>query len=75
MLFITPTSPDALTRFFHDRTQGGWPFRERRFLVVRCGTERSFAIRVPQTMKTALEAQAWTWGLEPDQFVRPEVRT
>ena len=44
------------------------------FLRVRCGTGRTFALPVPPEMKTARQANAWTWGLEPDQY-RPEVRT
>ena len=47
-----------------------------RFLQVQCGTGRTFAIPVPPTVETALEANAWTYGLEDvlDQF-KPEVRT
>ena len=44
------------------------------FLRVTCGTGRRFALPVPPEMKTALEANAWTWGLEPHQY-KPEVRT
>lgn len=44
------------------------------FLRVRCGTGRNFALPVPPEMKTALEANAWTWELEPHQY-KPEVRT
>ena len=49
---------------------------KERFLQVRCGTGRTFAIPVPGTVKTALEANAWTYGLDDvlDQF-KPEVRT
>jgi hypothetical protein len=46
-----------------------------RFLRVRCGTGREFAIPVPPGMKTALQAQAWTWGLDEKNFIKPEVRT
>lgn len=47
-----------------------------KFLQVLCGTGRTFAIPVPPEMKTALEAQAWTWGLSPSEFgAGPEVRT
>lgn len=46
-----------------------------RFLKVQCGTGRTFALPVPPTMKTALEAQAWTWGMDVKEFKRPEVRT
>ena len=47
---------------------------DEKFLRVRCGTGRNFALPVPQDMKTALEANAWTWGLEPNEY-RPEIRT
>jgi hypothetical protein len=47
---------------------------KERFLRVVCGTKRSFAIPVPPTMKTALEANAWTWGLDANSY-QPEVRT
>lgn len=46
-----------------------------RFLRVRCGTGRMFAIPVPPDMKTALEAQSWTWDLNAKDFEIPEVRT
>jgi len=46
-----------------------------RFLRVQCGTMREFALPVPPKMKTAIEAQAWTWGLDPKEFAKPEVRT
>ena len=49
--------------------------RREVFLRVRCGTGRTFAIPVPPETKTAMEAQAWTWGLDLPQFMRPEVRT
>ena len=48
---------------------------KEKFLRVRCGTGRSFALPVPPNMKTALEAQAWTWGLDKTSFLKPEVRT
>lgn len=44
------------------------------YLRVQCGTGRSFAIPVPPECKTALEANAWTYGLEPWEY-KPEVRT
>jgi len=47
---------------------------EENFLRVACGTGRKFAIPVPLEMETALQANAWTWGLEPHQY-KPEVRT
>jgi hypothetical protein len=46
-----------------------------RFLRVRCGTGRQFALPVPRNMKTAIAAQAWTWGLPTKEFKRPEIRT
>ena len=47
---------------------------EEKFLRVHCGTGRQFALPVPPKMKTALQANAWTWGLSPQQY-KPEVRT
>jgi len=44
------------------------------FLRVMCGTGREFAIPVPPNMKTALEANAWTYGVDPAGY-KPEVRT
>jgi hypothetical protein len=46
-----------------------------RFLQVRCGTSRIFCLPVPREMKTALEANLWTYGLENDRSFIPEVRT
>ncbi|WP_230690798.1 hypothetical protein, partial [Streptococcus pneumoniae] len=46
-----------------------------RFLRVKCGTGRTFALPVPPTMQTALEAQAWTWDIPASQFTVPEIRT
>ena len=45
------------------------------FLKVLCGTGREFAIPVPPNMKTALEANAWTYGLDGDVLRQLEVRT
>lgn len=45
-----------------------------KFLFVKCGTGRNFAIPVPPEMRTALEANAWTYGLKPTEYA-PEVRT
>lgn len=44
------------------------------YLRVQCGTGRGFAIPVPPECKTALEANAWTYGLETWEY-KPEVRT
>jgi len=47
-----------------------------KFLRVMCGTKREFALPVPPTMLTALQANAWTFGFDDvRQFVKPEVRT
>lgn len=49
---------------------------KERFLKVLCGTKREFAMPVPPTMKTALEAQAWMQGFDNvDDFMPPEIRT
>lgn len=45
-----------------------------KFLRVTCGTGRQFALPVPPDMKTALQANAWTYGLNADAYC-PEVRT
>jgi hypothetical protein len=45
-----------------------------RFLQVKCGTGRQFALPVPPDMKSAIQANAWTYGLDPKDF-SPEVRT
>jgi hypothetical protein len=47
---------------------------KERFLQVRCGTGRDFCIPVPREMTTALQANAWTYGLDAINF-KPEVRT
>ena len=47
---------------------------KERFLRVLCGTGREFAIPVPPTVTTALEANAWTYNL-PAKLYHPEVRT
>jgi hypothetical protein len=47
-----------------------------KFLKVLCGTGRTFAIPVPPNMNTALQAQAWTWNMEVEDFGEgPEIRT
>ena len=43
------------------------------FLRVRCGTGRTFVLPVPPNMRTAREANSWTWGLQPSEY-KPEVR-
>ncbi|RVU38425.1 hypothetical protein EOI86_03830 [Hwanghaeella grinnelliae] len=47
---------------------------QERFLRVTCGTGRRFALPVPPHVTTALEANAWTYGLDADAY-KPEVRT
>jgi len=46
-----------------------------RFLRVQCGTGRQFALPVPPRMQTAMQANAWTYGLDEAEFFKPEVRT
>lgn len=47
-----------------------------RFLRVMCGTKREFAMPVPPTTKTAMEAQAWMLGFDSvEEFMPPEIRT
>lgn len=48
---------------------------KEKFLKVQCGTNRTFAIPVPPEAKTALEAQAALFGLTPEEFQIPEIRT
>lgn len=45
-----------------------------RFLRVQCATGRMFVLPVPRDIKTALQAQAWTWNIDEKDFIRPEVR-
>jgi hypothetical protein len=44
------------------------------FLKVRCGTKREFCLPVPAEMRTARQANAWTFQLEPNEL-QLEVRT
>lgn len=44
------------------------------FLQVLCATGRTMVLRVPPTMRTAREANAWTNGLPVEDF-KPELRT
>jgi len=48
---------------------------KERFLKVQCGTGRTFVLPVDPSCKTALEANLWTYGLEPDHNFIPEIRT
>jgi hypothetical protein len=45
-----------------------------RFLKVECGTGREFVLSVPTEMRTARQANAWTYGIDPDEL-NLEVRT
>ena len=49
-------------------------FEPARFLRVRCATGRTFVLAVPREMRTAREANAWTYGFGPDEF-KLEART
>ena len=49
-------------------------YEPQKFLRVRCGTGRNFALPVPPEMTTARQANAWTWGLGANQY-KPEIRT
>jgi hypothetical protein len=46
-----------------------------RYLRVRCGTGRKFAVCVPPEINTVLDAQAWMQGLNRSDFAIPEIRT
>ncbi len=46
-----------------------------RFLRVTCGTKRQFALPVPPTVKTALDANAWTYDIPADLLKMKEFRT
>ena len=48
---------------------------KERFLKVQCGTGREFAIPVPPEMQTAIQASAWTYGIDELDTYKPEVRT
>ncbi len=47
---------------------------KERFLRVKCGTGRQFVLPVPPEMRSARQANAWTYGIEPKEF-QPEIRT
>jgi hypothetical protein len=48
---------------------------DSRFVLVKCATGRDFALPVPREMKTALEANAWTYDIKPIDLETLEVRT
>ncbi len=47
---------------------------EMKLLKVECGTGREFYVVPPQGATTALEANAGTWQLKPEEY-KPEIRT
>ena len=64
------TNPEIGTLLEVDLPEAG----KCRFLKVLCGTKREFVLAVPVEVKTALEAQAWTYNINPAEFA-VEVRT
>lgn len=48
---------------------------KEKFLRVLCGTGRKFALPVPPQMKTALEANAWTYAVDTQVLKALEART
>lgn len=48
---------------------------KERFIRVRCGTGREFAIPVPPDTQTALAGNAWTYGIDNDLLKLKEYRT
>ena len=56
------------------KPENTWDDGKARFIKVRCGTGRDFALPVPVNMVTAAEAVAWTYGLDPSTY-QPEIRT
>ena len=46
-----------------------------RFLRVLCGTKREFSLPMPPHLNTALEANAWSYGVDSDIIRHLEVRT
>jgi len=48
---------------------------KERFLQVTCGTGRVFVLPVDRKCKTAIEASAWTYGIDDLQSYKPEIRT
>ena len=48
---------------------------KEKFLKVLCGTGREFALPVPPDMKTALQANAWTYNIPDNLMRKKECRT
>lgn len=54
---------------------GGVEAVTARFLRVKCGTGRDFALGIPPNIRTAMQAQAWLMGFDDEkEFKLPEVR-
>jgi len=49
--------------------------QRERFLKVQCGTGRTFVLPVPPEMNSALEANAWTYGIDAVNLRQIEART
>ena len=48
--------------------------RQCGFLKVQCGTGRIFVIPVPDTVLTAIQAQAWIQNIPEKDWIKPEIR-
>ena len=48
---------------------------KEKFIKVLCGTGRTFILPVPPTMRTALEANAWTYDIPANLMKQKELRT
>ena len=48
---------------------------KEKFLRVRCGTGREFAIPMPPHIKTALEGNSWSYGVDTQVIKALETRT
>ena len=48
---------------------------KEKFLRVTCGTGRNFCLPVPPDMQSALQSNAWTFGMEAHELRNLEVRT
>jgi hypothetical protein len=58
-------------------TPSAWNSNEttqQQFLRVQCGTGRTFSLAVPPDIRSAKAANAWTYGLSPEEY-EPEIRT
>lgn len=48
---------------------------KERFIVVECATKRTFALPMPPHIKTALEGQAWSYGVDTQVIRAMDFRT